>query len=134
MNEVLSPIRALFSARASRSRSAVELSTFTINDGIDDPLKYKFRTLFLQKSDGKVKLPLGWLISKRSREFIDQQTPDPKVTPCNIEKFRQAFAKGRMPMDDNHNRGCDLNSIQLKGDRNPILVELIPELIPTSRC
>ena len=30
--------------------------------------------------------------------------------------------------------GCDLNSIQLKGDRKPILVELIPELIPTSRC
>ena len=32
------------------------------------------------------------------------------------------------------NNGCDLNSIQLKGDRKPILVELIPELIPTSRC
>ena len=30
--------------------------------------------------------------------------------------------------------GCDLNSIQLKGDRKAILVELIPELIPTSRC
>jgi transposase len=30
--------------------------------------------------------------------------------------------------------GCDLNLIQLKGERKTILVELIPELTPTSRC
>ena len=29
--------------------------------------------------------------------------------------------------------GCDLNLIKLKGDRETILVELIPELTPTSR-
>ena len=29
--------------------------------------------------------------------------------------------------------GCDLNLIKLKGDRKTILVELIPELTPTSR-
>ena len=38
------------------------------------------------------------------------------------------------PLTDRISKGCDLNSIQLKGDRKPILVELIPELIPTSRC
>lgn len=110
LNEVLSPVRALFSARQSRSRSAVELSTFTVNDGIDDPLKYKFRTLFLKKSGDGVKLPLGWLISKRSRKFIDRQTPDPKVTPCDTKKFQQSFANGRVGMDDNHNR-CTIASI-----------------------
>jgi hypothetical protein len=110
LNEVLSPVRALFSARQSRSRSAVELSTFTVNDGIDDPLKYKFRTLFLKKSGEGVKLPLGWLISKRSRKFIDRQTPDPKVTPCDTKKFQQSFANGRVGMDDNHNR-CTIASI-----------------------
>ena len=112
LNEVLSPVRALFSARKSRSRSAVELSTFTVNDGINDPLKYKFRTLFLKKSGDGVKLPLGWLISERSRKFIDLQTPDPNdpATACDIEKFRQGFAKGRLRMNDNHNP-CVITSI-----------------------
>jgi len=110
LNEVLSPVRTLFSARESRSRSAVELSTFTINDGIDDPLNYKFRTLFLKKSGDGVKLPLGWLISDRSRAFIDRQIPDPKLTPCDIEKFRKGFSNGRVSMDDNHNR-CVITSI-----------------------
>ena len=110
LNEVLSPVRALFSARQSRGRSAVELSAFTINDGIDDPLKYKFRTLFLKKSGEGVKLPLGWLISKYSRDFIDLQTPDPKATPCDLKKFRQPMAKGRVVVDDNHNL-CVIGSI-----------------------
>jgi hypothetical protein len=88
------------------------LSTFTVNDGIDDPLKYKFRTLFLKKSGDGVKLPLGWLISDRSRKFIDRQTPDPNdpVTACEIEKFRQGFANGRVRMNDNHNP-CVIRSI-----------------------
>lgn len=112
LNEVLSPVRALFRARKSRSRSAVELSAFTVNDGIDDPLKYKFRILFLKKSGDGVKLPLGWLISERSRKFIDRQTPDPNdpATACEIEKFRQGFAKGRVRMNDNHNP-CVIRSI-----------------------
>src|SRR6476469_5025134 len=110
LNEVLSPVRALFSARESRSRSAVDLSTFTVNDGIDDPLKYKFRTLFLKKSGDGIKLPLGWLISKHSRDFIDLQTPDHKARPCDIKKFRQGCAKGWVVMDDNHNL-CVIASI-----------------------
>jgi hypothetical protein len=110
LNEIFSPVRALFSARESRSRSAVELSTFTVNDRIDDPFKYKFRTLFLKKSGDGVKLPLGWLISDRSREFIDRQIPDPKLTPCDIEKFRKGSSNGRVSMDDNHNR-CVITSI-----------------------
>jgi hypothetical protein len=108
LNEVLSPVRALFRARNSRSRSAVELSTFTVNDGIDDPLKYKFRTLFLKKSGDGVKLPLGWLISERSRKFMDLQTPDPAT--CDLEKFRQGSANGRVRMNDNHNP-CVIGSI-----------------------
>jgi hypothetical protein len=112
LNEVLSPVRALFRARKSRSRSAVELSAFTVNDGIDDPLKYKFRILFLKKSGDGVKLPLGWLISERSRKFIDRQTPDPNdpATACEIEKFRQGSANGRVRMNDNHNP-CVIRSI-----------------------
>lgn len=110
LNEVLSPVRALFSARESRSRSAVELSTFTVNDGIKNPLEYKFRTLFLKKSGDGVKLPLGWLISKHSRDFIDRQTPDPKARPCDTKKFVEAIAKGGVVMDDNHNL-CVIGSI-----------------------
>jgi hypothetical protein len=30
-------------------------------------------------------------------------------------------------------KGCDLHLMQLKGDRKSILIELIPELTPTSR-
>ena len=121
LNEVLSPVRALFNARESRSRSAVELSTFTVNNEINDPLKngikkprkYKFRTLFLKKSGDGVKLPLGWLISKRSRDFIDLQTPDPndpKARPCDTKKFLEAIANGRVVMNDNHNL-CVIRSI-----------------------
>ncbi|MEG4962663.1 MULTISPECIES: patatin-like phospholipase family protein [unclassified Microcoleus] len=117
LNELLSPVRALFSARESRSRSAVELSMFTLNDKTNDkttdaPLKYKFRTLFLNKSGNGVKLPLGWLISKRSREFIDLQTPDPNdpATPCDREKFLEGIANGLVGMDKNHNL-CVIASI-----------------------
>ncbi|MEG4351756.1 patatin-like phospholipase family protein [Microcoleus sp. LAD1_D5] len=121
LNELLSPVRALFSARESRSRSAVELSMFTVNDEIDARLKndnkkrrkYKFRTLFLNKSGKDVKLPLGWLISKRSREFIDLQTPDPndpKARPCDTKKFQEALANGLVGMDKNHNL-CVIASI-----------------------
>ncbi|MGA7932109.1 MAG: patatin-like phospholipase family protein, partial [Kovacikia sp.] len=110
LNELLSPINALFSARESRSRSAVELSTFTVNDGIDDPLKYKFRTLFLKKLDNGVNLPLGWFLSDVSRKFIDSQTPNPKDKPCDGAKFRQSYENGQVGIDDNHNR-CVITSI-----------------------
>jgi len=110
LNEVFSPVRALFRARESRSRSAVELSTFTLNDGIDDPFVYKFRTLFLTKAGGGVNLPLGWLLSDRSREFIDRQINDPRLTPCDRAKFRQSAANNSQDLFDNHNR-CTIASI-----------------------
>jgi mRNA-degrading endonuclease toxin of MazEF toxin-antitoxin module len=43
-----------------------------------------------------------------------------KVRPCIVVT------------NDGYN-GCDLHLISLKGDRKTILVELIPELTPTSR-
>jgi hypothetical protein len=110
VNEVFSPIRSLFNARGARSRSAVELSTFTINDGIDDPLKYKFRTLYLNKSNNGINLPLGWLLSDKSREFIDVQTPNPHDKPCDVEKFRKDHTRGMSIIDDNHNL-CVITSI-----------------------
>ena len=45
-----------------------------------------------------------------------------------------ARVRGRkIAVDQQTLEGCDLNSIQLKGDGKTILVELIPELIPASR-
>jgi hypothetical protein len=113
LNEILSPIRALFSARESRSRSAVELSTFTVNEGIDDPLQYKFRTLFLKKSEEGISLPLGWLISDRSRQLIDRQTPDPRdpAHPCRITDFRNSFENGNIGSDVINHNLCVAKSI-----------------------
>jgi hypothetical protein len=116
LNELLSPIRALFSAREARSRSAVELSAFTINDRICkdtcDASTDKFRTLFLTKSDKNkaIKLPLGWLISERSRAFIDSQIPNPKNTFCNTAEFQQSISSGKIDLVPNHNL-CVVESI-----------------------
>ncbi|MDX2212870.1 MAG: hypothetical protein SFY66_06225 [Oculatellaceae cyanobacterium bins.114] len=93
LNEILSPIRVLFSARGARSSSAIELSTYTLNDGITDPFKLNFRTLMLQKVNQakQIKLPLGWELATTSKEFIEQQTPNP--SQCNVEEFKQAFSR-----------------------------------------
>ena len=81
-NEVLSPIRALFRAREARTRNIVELSTYTLSDS-------KFRTLMLQKTRNSVKLPLGWLLSKKSQNFIDQQIRNLilNLNPCDEANF-----------------------------------------------
>ena len=62
-------------------------------------------------------------------------TPEEKVRleACTREiaeiLYRNAEAK-----DVEQSYGCDLNIVQLLGsNRKPILIELIPELLPTSR-
>jgi hypothetical protein len=112
LNELASPLRAVFRAREARGRSAAELSTFTLNQGIENPLALNFRTLYLQKK-GKlsnpgpfkgrnVSLPLGWFLSDVSKAFIEQQTPRPEE--CNQRQFEVEF-KRRLPDPEvyNHN-------------------------------
>ena len=117
LDEVMSPIRAIFSAREARSRSAVDFSTYTLNDGITDPFKFKFRTMMLKKTEGEVKLPLGWLLSKSSQQLIDRQTPSPSL--CNVDRFNRTDSNSSATGINvyNHNScvaksiGDDLNSL-----------------------
>ncbi|MDJ0708471.1 MAG: hypothetical protein QNJ46_34815, partial [Leptolyngbyaceae cyanobacterium MO_188.B28] len=99
-NEVLSPIRALFRAREARTRNIVDLSTYTFND-------YKFRTLMLQKAGKGVKLPLGWFLSEKSQDFINNQMIN--LSPCDEANFTS------IPQTDdeliNHN-SCVAQSIK----------------------
>lgn len=112
MNEILSPIRALFSARGARSASAIELSTYTLNDGITDPFKLKFRTLMLEKVnlDQQIRLPLGWQLSTASKEFIFNQTPAP--SECNATKFRQILSSDTSNLDVKNHNSCVVKSIE----------------------
>jgi hypothetical protein len=106
-NETTSPISAIFNAREARSRNAVQLSTFTVNDDtsnpLQNPMEFKFRTFYLMKSDAKNRLPLGWLLSNTSKEFIDRQI-DLSQT-CDIPAFESSYRTGKIGSDvDNHNR------------------------------
>jgi predicted acylesterase/phospholipase RssA len=110
LNEILSPIKVLFNARGARSQSAIELSTYSLNDGIADPFKLKLRTLYLQQTGRDLKLPLGWQISKRSQAFIDDQTRQP--SECNSQEFRQAFAGNRLEKEVYNHNSCVAKSIE----------------------
>jgi hypothetical protein len=111
LNEVLSPLQAFFNVYLSSSSSDVLSSTFTLNKSFDNPLKNKFRVLYLKKENKKgVKLPLGWFLSDESRKIIDEQTPNPKDKSCDMEKFQQSFFNGQLGQDPNHNI-CVISSI-----------------------
>lgn len=112
MNEILSPIRALFSAREARSASAIELSTYTLNDGITDPFKLRFRTLMLEKVnlDQQIRLPLGWQLSTASKEFIFNQIPAP--SQCNATQFRQILSRNTSNIDVKNHNSCVAKSIE----------------------
>lgn len=108
LNEILSPVQALFNARGASSLSAINLSKYTINDGIKDPLKYKFRTLMLQKEDVQknINLPLGWKLCETSKNFIDEQTPEP--SRCHVETLNSTLSGG----DVKNNNSCVAKSIK----------------------
>ncbi|GAB4324760.1 MAG: hypothetical protein OHK0047_09350 [Leptolyngbyaceae cyanobacterium] len=112
LNELLSPIQALFSAREARSLSAIELSTYTLNEGISDPFKLNFRTLILQKANPKmqIKLPLGWQLATTTKEFIYTQTPKPNQ--CNAEDFRKTFSHQVSTLDVRNHNSCVAKSIE----------------------
>jgi hypothetical protein len=110
LNEIGPPLIALFNAREARSRSAVQLSTFTVNEGINDPFQYKFRTIFLAKSERGIKLPLGWLLSNTSQELIDGQNPSPQV--CRLEEYRLSYRNGAIGRDVKNHNSCVARSIQ----------------------
>ncbi len=114
LNEVLSPIRTLFGARTARSLSAIELSAYTLNDGVTDPFQLNFRTLVLQKADPQmqIKLPLGWQLSKTSKAFIAEQTPEP--SQCNVDDFKQAFSRNISSTDAKNHNSCVAKSIELE--------------------
>jgi hypothetical protein len=112
LNEIWSPIRALFSAREARSQSAIELSAYTLNDGIADPFKLVFRTLMLQKVslDKQIRLPLGWQLATTSKEFIYGQAPNP--SQCSAESFKQTFSRNISSADVNNYNSCVAKSIE----------------------
>jgi hypothetical protein len=114
LNEVWSPVRTLFGARVARSLSAIELSAYTLNDGVTDPFQLNFRTLVLQKVDPQmqINLPLGWQLSKTSKEFIAEQTPEP--SQCNVDAFKQAFNRNISSTNAKNHNSCVAKSIELE--------------------
>jgi hypothetical protein len=112
LNELLSPIQTLFSAREARSLSAIELSTYTLNEGISNPFKLNFRTLMLQKVSPQmqIKLPLGWQLATTTKQFIYTQTPKP--SQCNAEDFRRTFNLQAVSPDVSNNNSCVAKSIE----------------------
>jgi hypothetical protein len=119
LNEIASPISAIFNAREARSRNAVQLSTFTVNDDTNNPLQnpmeFKFRTIYLLKSSKKERLPLGWLLSSTSQDLIDRQLD--MTQACKILAFESSYRTGKIGADVyNHNR-CVAQTIQ--NDFNP---------------
>ncbi|PSB22539.1 hypothetical protein C7B61_04380 [filamentous cyanobacterium CCP1] len=114
LNEILSPVQTLFGARVARSLSAIELSTYTLNDGVTDPFQLNFRTLVLQKVDPQmqINLPLGWQLSMTSKEFIAGQTPEP--SRCNVDNFKQAFSRNISSTDAKNHNSCVAKSIELE--------------------
>jgi hypothetical protein len=118
-NETTSPISAIFNAREARSRNAVQLSTFTVNDDtsnpLQNPMEFKFRTFYLMKSDAKTKnrLPLGWLLSKTSQEFIDQQLDLIDLTkPCDTATFESSYRTGKIGLDISKHNRCVAQTIR----------------------
>ena len=85
------------------------------------------------RSDPQIEMDVMWERKEYTSDLTDAEwaiiepllAEDKAVGRLREVDLREVF---------NAINGCDLNSIQLKGDRKPILVELIPELIPTSRC
>ncbi|WP_416674946.1 patatin-like phospholipase family protein [Egbenema bharatensis] len=114
LNEVLSPVRTLFGARVARSLSAIELSSYTLNDGVTDPFQLNFRTLVLQKVDPQmqINLPLGWQLSTTSKAFIAEQTPEP--SQCHVDDFKQAFSSNVSSTDAKNHNSCVAKSIELE--------------------
>ena len=73
LNEIGSPIRALFNVRTARGKTIVQQAQDLLNKEISNPFQYKFRNLYLDKQPDKVRLPLGWLLSEYSQREIDKQ-------------------------------------------------------------
>lgn len=114
LNELWSPISALFEARTARSLSAIELSTYTLNEEVSDPFQLNFRTLVLQKVDPQmqINLPLGWQLSETSKAFIAEQTPEP--SQCNVDNFKQAFSRNLSSLNAKDHNSCVAKSIELE--------------------
>jgi hypothetical protein len=123
LGETLSPIRALLATRVNRGRLATEraearMTGFCPLEGdptslcddfldINDPVRVSFI------HDGQGELPLGWYLSKRSRETIGSQVGWPHQ--CN-------YITGYVGPDDNgddsldHDNDCIMKFIQVELD------------------
>jgi len=121
LGETLSPIRALLATRVNRGRLATEradarMSGFCPLDGdptslcddftdINDPVRISFL------HDGQEELPLGWLLSKRSREIIGSQVGWPHL--CNyITGYIGPDINGYDSLD--HDNDCIMKFIQVE--------------------
>ncbi len=60
----------------------------------------------------QINLPLGWQLSKTSKEFIAEQTPEP--SQCNVEDFKQAFSRNGSSLDAKKHNSCVAKSIELE--------------------
>ena len=88
INEIFSPIRAIFNVRNARAKSIVSQAEYKLNQGAEDNKEYRFRALYLDKNLGNgISLPLGWLLSNASQKAIEDQVPEKDISlnaECNI--------------------------------------------------
>ena len=109
LNEIGSPIRALFNVRTARSKSIVQQAQDLLNKDISNPLEYKFRNLYLDKQPNKVKLPLGWFLSKYSQKEINKQNTTAKE--CNEETFKNESNQSDNKLNVANHNACVAKSI-----------------------
>ncbi|MEL6929961.1 MAG: patatin-like phospholipase family protein, partial [Cyanobacteria bacterium J06600_6] len=87
LNEVGSPIRTVFNVRSARGKNIVKQAKYLLNDGSGDAFQFKFRNIYLDKQTDTGELPLGWLLSKTSRDAIDKQNIS--FDQCNRALFEK---------------------------------------------
>ena len=109
LNEIGSPILALFNVRTARSKSIVQQAQDLLNKDISNPLEYKFRNLYLDKQPNKVKLPLGWFLSKYSQKEINKQNTTAKE--CNEETFKNESNQSDNKLNVANHNACVAKSI-----------------------
>lgn len=107
LNEVGSPIRTVINVRMARGKNVAKQAQYLLNDGIKDPFKDKFRSIYLNKKPDSGKLPLGWLLSQSSREAIDRQNVAPDK--CNEDLFKEE--SNRNDIDVINHNSCVAKSI-----------------------
>lgn len=106
LNELISPVRALFNSRKTLGQSITHQAKFIL-DSENNQDSDRYRQILLDKKAAK--LPLGWYLSEKSQQAISQQIgfSDPKL--CPPIKTSEIVVSNPTVEDV-----CRLNSRQLK--------------------